>query len=446
MKQHIASLIPVICTIILSSCLEEVKYEQDQFVKILGLEGSSIGEKIIELDNGDLMILGEMGIAAHEVESTNIGVQLTEVEDQAPFIAITDPNGNLKRLRMYPIEDFQLNYFKVLNTTNRTTFKTIIPVSDGYVVLAQLFDFDFELSIPGAALYTDLSKPGDFNYAPLLFKLDQKFNITELHSFNGQSNDLPEFSRSKTSMKPLPGGEIGILFGSKISLQNGFAAGYSFLRLTEKLDTIELAEDFDSGSQKLAYDFDLGGDNFLNVLGSQDNNIYLYKLPLDALRKENERATFINFSGQFPGNFNTNEHFVKTMDNENTLLVYTHPSSRSINAAILNPSGVELQNIEIGKGEDFNGEIRAPRAVFEMANGDLLVYVLNIPDDASPVYGYLYRYTIKGELIFRKRIDGTPGDMIETKDGNIVVLSNSIYNGILQRIHLYKLNAYGELY
>jgi hypothetical protein len=47
-----------LCLLILlitTACLEEVDPEQEQFVKILGSEGSSIAHNVKELSNGDLL-------------------------------------------------------------------------------------------------------------------------------------------------------------------------------------------------------------------------------------------------------------------------------------------------------------------------------------------------------------------------------------------------------
>ena len=144
MKHYFAYAWVMVMATVFSSCMEKVPYEQDQFVKVLGLEGSSLAEKVIELDNGDLMILGRMGRAAHEIESSGVGTDINEVEDQAPFIAITDHNGNLKRLQLYPIEDFAGKFIDVFNLENKITFRHILPLNDGgYLVLARMSGFDF---------------------------------------------------------------------------------------------------------------------------------------------------------------------------------------------------------------------------------------------------------------------------------------------------------------
>ena len=450
MKHYFAYAWVMVMATVFSSCMEKVPYEQDQFVKVLGLEGSSLAEKVIELDNGDLMILGRMGRAAHEIESSGVGTDINEVEDQAPFIAITDHNGNLKRLQLYPIEDFAGKFIDVFNLENKITFRHILPLNDGgYLVLARMSGFDFTTQFPGQPSATDYSVSGDSNIAPIMIRLDADLHLVSFHSLNADVSWDARYFRLVAKMRLLPNGNIGLLLGRKVdfSVEPSQPIGYSFLELSHDLDTVRFAEDFDHRPNKWAYDFDIDTNDDLVILGTQDFSFRLFKLPLGDLSGENEQSRFIRDDGVFESE-NTDEQYVRVLNDGNYFLVMTDPP-RQVIAEVRN-SSLDLVSgpVEIGMGDAFNDNdlIRAPRAVYKMSNGDLLIYIINIPSQDKPVEGYLHRVRPDGTEVFQLQIDGTPGDVIETSDGNLVVVANVIYNGLLQRVHILKLNANGELY
>ncbi|MFY0607038.1 MAG: hypothetical protein JXR10_10000 [Cyclobacteriaceae bacterium] len=420
-----------------SGCVEQVDYEMDQYVKVLGLEGAATAERLIPLANGDIMVLGEMGVAAHDIESTPIGPEIKELEDQAPMIAITDPNGNLKFLKMYPLEDFDLKFIDVFNFENRTIFKYIEPLSGGgYAVMAEVFGFDYSINIPGVIDTTDLSLPGSANFAPVLFRLDDQYNVTEVHSFNAGPDWNGQFTLTSGVLKALPNDEIGILLGRKILADNSI--GYTFIHMDGNLDTIAIADNFDNPDGKLAYDFDIDDSEILKIFGTEnDGGMYQYDLPLTNMSIEiNKRFLVEDGVFSFP---NTNEHFTRKLKSGEFLFVYTNPRDNLILAQY---GGVAFR---VGNQEEFPGTNRAPRAVYEMMNGDLLIYEIIIPANDSP-FGYLHRVKINGTKVFSRRIDGNPGDVIETEDGKIIVAANNIYNGLNPRINLIKLDANGKLY
>lgn len=427
----------IILMVAASGCLEQVDYEMDQYVKVLGLEGAAIAERLIPLANGDIMVLGKMGVAAHEIESTAIGPEIKELEDQASMIAITDSNGNLNFLKMYPLEDFDLKFIDVFNFENRTTFKYIEPLSmGGYAVMAEVRGFDFNINIPGVINTTDISQSGSTNFAPILFRLDDQFNVTEVRSFNAGPDWDGQYFLTSGVLKALPNDEIGILLGRKVLADNPI--GYTFIHMDGNLDTIAIADNFDNPDGKLAYDFDIDDSEILKIFGSEiDGGMYQYDLPLTDISIETNRRFLVEdgvFS--FP---NTNEHFTRKLKSGEFLFVYTNPRDNLILAQHGNVA------FRIGNQEEFPETNRAPRAIYEMMNGDILIYEIIIPANESP-YGYLHRVKLDGTNVFSRRIDGSPGDVIETRDGNIIVAANNIYNGLNPRINLLKLDANGKLY
>ena len=64
--------------------------DSGRFVKVLGKQNNSIGEKLIELDNGDLLALGHVGIPAHTWINTGGGIELERTQDISPALIPTD--------------------------------------------------------------------------------------------------------------------------------------------------------------------------------------------------------------------------------------------------------------------------------------------------------------------------------------------------------------------
>ena len=420
------------------SCLEEIDYFQDQYVKVLGLEGSALAERVIELDNGDIMIIGSLGRASHDVTSGFIGLEIGAVEDRAPFVAITDANGNIKQMKSYPIESFDLANIELENVANNSIFKEIIPDHNGgYIVLGQLSGFDLI-----AGPITIRNTPGSRTTAPFLVKLDENLNMKKLVPFELDTIDGNLIYRARAIMKPLPNNEVGLLLGMKVRNFTEFI-GYAFYRMDHDLNILDAGDDFDRPGFKLAYDFVYDQENRVAILGERNDRMVMFRIPIDNMVYEAEEFQDIDHSGEFP---NFNEHFILEQENGNYAILYTDPASR----IVFSLKGPDLNNVgppvDIPNPSSIESLIRVPRAFTQMINGDFLIYNQHIPDSQEPIEGYLHRVSSTGQALWSVQIDGTPGDVTETADGDILVVANTVYNETLHRINLIKLNENGELY
>lgn len=428
--------------IALVSCLEKVDFEQDQYVKVLGLEGSAIAERIIELENGDIMVLGKLGVAAHDILSGPNGPEFLSVEDQAPFIAITDRNGNIKRIEAYPIEAYELEYAIVSNIENKATFKDIIPdPQGGYTVLVELRNFDIVLEEP--IQIEILSNPNQQVTNHLLLKLDSDFKIIKMISINCES-DWDFIYRPHAVIKELPNNEIGVLLGIKAFPSDNFRfGGYSFLRMNHNLEVLARGDDFNRDGIKFSHDFDVDDQNRIILIGQRNYSTVLYRFPMENMTYEAEEYEEIDYA---TNQINTNEHFIISHEDGGSTMLYTRSSSDVLfqrRGPNLNYKGPP---VNLPNPSQLKGLIRVPRAFYQTMNGDFLVYNLHIPDSQEPIEGYLHRISNSGDPIWSIKIEGTPGDVIETNTGDILVASNTVYNGLLHRVNLIKLNANGELY
>ncbi len=440
MKKRLITLILFI-PVLFFSCLEEIDYEQDQYVKALGLEGSAIAERVIELDNGDIMVLGKLGRAAHDIFSGYIGIEIESLEDQAPFIAILDPNGNIKQMKSYPINSLDLTYAILYNFANKTSFEQVLEdPNGGYTVLAASRGFDVQfVNTPFDVLIEDT--PDNRTVTPLLLKLDEDLNLTRVLSFNCQEN-WDFVYRTRAVMKPLPNNEIGILIGLKLVNLSWFS-GYTFIRMNHNFDTLGFGNDFDRDGIKLGYNFTYDQENRITVIGERDDQLALFRFPLDNMVRNEEEFQAINHAGEVP---NFNEHFILEQRDGNYAVLFFNPASNVIfqrRDKALNQVG---SAVYMDNPSPITSLIRVPRAFYQTQNGDFLVYNQHIPDSQEPVEGYLHRISATGEHLWATKIEGTPGDVTETADGSILVVANTVYNGLLHRINLIKLNAHGELY
>lgn len=433
---------------ITSACLEQVDFKQNQFVKVLGKEGTSIAERVIELKNGDLMVLGRMGVAAHDLESTGAGFNVNRVEDQGPFIAILDHNGNLKDLRIYPVQDLNLPFIELSDIRNQTTFLDIVELSQGgYAVLAEIRGFDYTITLANDTI-SNQNEPTNQNSTPILFELDGELNVQSVRSFNGDEDWDQQFLRTTAIMKPISESEIGILFRYKVTLEE-HPVGYSMYVLDHQLNTTAY-ENFDQ-SLKFGYDFDVNQSGDIAVLGLErefdvpvTDYINVYEFGNGDLTAS-EHKIRIDDDGEELVSVNRNEHFIRALPDGNYGIIYTDPGYE-IRMAIWNPETDEVTSVEIDNTQSFSDFIRAPRAVHVMDNGDLLAYIINIPNTGGSISGHLYRLSPEGQIVFSRQIEGTPGDVVELADGGIMLVTNDQYNGLLQRIHVIKLDAHGNLH
>ena len=448
-------------SLLASSCIEEVDFELDKYVKVLSLDRSSFAEKVIELENGDLMILGEMGIGAFDLESTGQGTQPNELEDQAPFISITDANGNLKMLRMYPLEDFDAQYdlnalglgsgeFELLGINNITSFHNVVQTGDGgFVVHAQSLGFGLINPITGEV---DLSEAGDQNYNDFLYRLDADYNVEKIVSM--QAFPGWDFtSRIRGRLKALANDQVGFLMSQRQRLLDQLnSSGMTFLHLQPNLDTVRIS-DIELETDLIAYDFTTDPENNISFLTTTERHFEVFQMPLEEIvtsrfAESTKNSTLI--AGEAVQGQNTDEQWIEQLPDGSYILVYTQPllgivyERRDQNFALIN-GPVDLR----GENSYPNATIRATRAVSITQNGDILIYVLVIPGnegaEIESLYGELFRISPFGITVFEQRIDGIPGDVIETQDGSIVAVSNPSYNGSLQKIQITKLDANGRL-
>ncbi len=423
--------------VLLTSCLEQVDLEQSTFVKVIGKEGSSTGGVILELNNGDLMILGELGVAAHEPNTNGDFFDIDALEDQAPFIAITDPNGNLKLSRSYPIEDLELPFGEVLNAPDKSRFTHVVQYPDGsFTILGQFRDVDVVFN--GITFESDPTRQIE---NPFILDLDPELNVVNYHWLNAEVFDSVGYFRPRIKM--MENGVACIMIGIKFRIQDdpGAPLGFDFLTKQAGSSPGKIGAIGVSGFLKHAYDFDLTSDNNLVILGQTDDYISGHRVPFSDVRDAQEEIFRIDDDGVSFG-MNSNTHFISYLEEDGGYAItYTDAPSKVIFRYLNSDFSYDGGEINLGNLDKLTGPVRSPRAMARAANGDFLVLTIEIGNNTNST---LFRVNRAG-VVFQRPIDGVPGSVIEASDGGIVVTTNPIYNGQLPKIKLQKLDANGRL-
>jgi hypothetical protein len=421
--------------------LEEIPADDNRFIKIYGKESGSFGSTLNELPNGNLLIGGKVDVPA--LDFTNVGgvFDIGKVVEGAPSLIEVDPNGNQTRMNLFPIgSHLTVPEIQLSDISNKSKFLEIVQLSDGgYMVLGEWRGFDVAVSFPGYPYQVVINSDESPNTtAPFLMKLNSDMSIDFIRSMNGEANwDL--VYRSKAIIRMLSDGSIGILHGLNVYDPIYGFEGYSFLKIDQQGDTLYFKDYFEPVfDTKLAHDFILNDNGDLCLIGQANNRIYF--IFIEPSNDELEYAEFIDNSGMRGNNPNTNSMFLEQFNDKSFVAVYTDPPQDTRIRFVSGDYSASGEPIIIS---DLENEY--PRAVYITENEDILIYTVYLANASVPS-GFLYRVTREGKRIFRIRLEGSPGDVIEAKDGTILALSNPLFNGLIPKTRLTKLSADGRVY
>ena len=143
--------------------------------------------------------------------------------------------------------------------------------------------------------------------------------------------------------------------------------------------------------------------------------------------------------------FDNNQHFISELPTGGYGVTFTNSPSMIVYQRLAIDGTVEVEEM-IGPYSKFEDNIRSPRSQFMTKNGELLYYTIYIPDSDERVSSILYKVDQNGATMFERPFEGTPGAAIENSNGNILVVSNILYNKSLPKIHIYKLSSDGKLF
>lgn len=438
-----ANIIHMIFLLLLISCVQDLE-EPNRFIKVIGDETTSIGERIIALPDGNIAVLGKTGILAASYNAENY---IENLEDQSGSVSILDENGNLIRSMYFPIESFKSEYFEVTNTANGVVLKDLISLSDGtYVAVAQMRDFEFRYDSPDGIV------EGEGGVAPLIIKLDENFEVIKYLNMNGEEGWTGDFS-IRAHIKKFPfSDDIMVLTTNFEYCQPNPCPpkGYSLLRLNSDLDTLDAerfdVDKFNSTGIKSAENFDFDPAGHVVMIGQRNNRLWTYSVPTDDLNYQLEQISDIDINGTF--GWNNNEHFIISREDGFHTLLYTD-APYQVKFVEINSSMNTFRDVVIidDYREDEPPVGNYPRAFFRTQNGDYLALLIHIPQEESvPNWSTLHRLNPDGIEIFQIRLDGFPGDVMETEDGDILVMTNTRFNNSLYKMTLRKLSADGKLY
>lgn len=440
----------IVAILLLAGCVEEVPFLERNWVKVLGEETNSFGERIIKLDNGDLMIFGELGIAAHDIVNPGDATEIGEIEDQGPAIFITDPNGNLKESHSWPFDNIETTYVDFLNFENATRFiDGAQSPNGGWTMLAETRNID------GIFQGDTLRSSSDAQFVTyFLFSLSSDFEIREIKPLNfGEDWDFR--LRVRMSMKALSPTELVLFTAWNFDLSQPIGTlpeGYDYYLVDHDLNLKSNYPFLSPGSNKVGNNFIINSDQELVISGQVSNsNGNFQTLFHTAIGSATDISTLLDDRGT-GSPINNNEHFPIQLADGRYAATYTNAPGE-IKVSVLSGAFVRERTFRVGpfeKWEDPNtrtGPNRSPRAFIPLHNGDMLLLAVYQPStEPFAILTDLYRLSPDGEEVFHKRFEGTPGDIIETLDGHIILMTNSPYNEPFEKITIRKLSPNGEIF
>jgi len=422
----------------LFSCVEDVQPDLG-YIKVIGKQGSSSGNKLLGLPNGDIMIAGKLGVPAFDITQTTDDLLFGRAQDLAPTLVITDKAGNVKQIRSYPIHDLVLNGFvQVSDYEDKASFLDIVPMGDGgYYALGQFSGFTF--SVPTEGIVND-NKPT--NVSPFLMKLNANLDMEFFRSLNaGPGWDTIFHVMPRIMRLPDPDGSLLVLLGfdNPRPFTDFSKLGFSLLKLDASGDTVSY-QNYPYNGVKFSTNMTLDEHNNLVLIGQKDDMLTCFRLPLDSLGSLTFQEDTYKFNAAGAQGFNTNESYIFPVPGNKFFTVFTQPVSE-VMVRLLDNSFTPM-----GSPVDITGNnvSEYPRAATQTNNGDYLIYTEWL--DQSELKGFLYRVSQQQQVLWRIPLDGIPGDVMENTDGTILAMSNRTYNNLLLKITLTKLSADGNIF
>ena len=432
-----------------AGCVEDVPFLEENWVRVLGEETNSFGERILELENGDLMVLGELGIAAFDVVNPGDATEIGEIEDQGPAIFITDANGNLKETHAWPFDDTETEFVDFINFENTTRFIDIVnDARGGWTVLAESRNFDGIINGD-----TIMSTASSQFVTYFLFSLTGDFQLKEIKPVNfGADWDLR--FRIRMSMQELNESQIILFAGWNFDFSQPVGSlpeGYDYFIIDHDLNFISNYRFLAPGTNKLGNRFIINDQNELIISGQVSNaNGHFQTLFRNPIGSTTEQTIIVDQRGTFQP-INNNEHFPIQLTDGRYAVAYTNaPGEIKVNVfdELLRSERI----FSVGPFEKWEdpvartGPTRSPRAFIPLDNGDMLLLTVFQPSrEPFDIVTDLYRLTPTGNQVFHRRLQGTPGDIIQSQDGNIIIVTNSPYNVPFEKITIRKLSPNGKV-
>jgi len=157
------------------ACQPDEASPADRFVRSYGLQGNSSLNDVIELENGNLLLCGKMAKPAFN-SNLNSDNSSGSLEESAPALILTDPEGQLLEYRLYPIQSVEKDpIINISRLAGSASFLEIQALDNGgYLAAGEFRGFGFNVGLNAPE-----PEPEARNTIPFLARFNANLELVE---------------------------------------------------------------------------------------------------------------------------------------------------------------------------------------------------------------------------------------------------------------------------
>lgn len=425
------------------SCVEEVPDLDPGFVKIYGAELESTGGVAMEMENGNLLLIGST-TRSRFMDVNSIGD--IETFEKAASLTLTDPNGNLLLRRVFPWDTIYHDS-EVSWVYNEYGVPDIFENRGGLIDIVRLLNGGYLALFQGFAV---TAGAGRIPF-PHLMTLDKDFNlikiinITLLKDLNDTLRDI-----GKTRLFLFPDGMPGLLAENDNCLCDGDSR-FGIMKLSEEGEITSIINYPDIppgvGNQEQADDviFDENGNIIVIATRFDSNN----GIKLDSARYFKISPSDGHVLQYKTYGDSTGQHFpVKIMPYENGYIVfkrYDNNQGDPDHEIVQDKLTLSFLDNDFNKTREdlvYDIIIGSFRGAVQTDDGNLVVLILE--DNARLNSGLLIKIDLSGNVLWKRQFDGEPTGLLKTRDGKLIISLNKQFNSLESKLTLIKLDQDGS--
>lgn len=418
----IKSLLWCLSTTVLLSCQETLEEPNESYIKVLGKELSSYGSKIKQLSTKEFVVLGQTEVISFDSVANDY------VSIASPSIYVVNESGNVVKEKIFSRHELTASggvartlYLDFENDITNSGFITDIVAIAGDQYLAM---GHWENTEVAQRILDPLTAIVDF---PFYLVLDGDFNIKNLSYINGEAGW--DFNLKYDHELVLgPDNSLYIFYKSMLAIDFSWTA--PILNSLQRLDSpFEWESDIPTNpgisNKGVALNFSANG-----------NPLVLSQLNSDLIIEELNVADGSSMNEYFVYNFgNANEVFGQMVQLREGYVVVAQASGESMKVFQVDETLMSVNGSTISESTD-------QELIDATSTDDDHLLVLTRGVNAEN--GIIRKVSPSGTVLWQFALEGIPTDIMEI-DGHPFCLYNPVFNGLLKKATLIKLNQGGTL-